>query len=72
MSKLNARIAELNSEIDTLRSSGDVSFSDFLLPDKFDAVPGSDLYYTGPECYFDKNAVGLTSELALSALEDSL
>lgn len=72
MVKLNARIQELNSEIEALRTSSDLSFSDFLAPDKFDAVPGSDMYYSGPECYFDKNAVDLNSEFALSQLEDTL
>jgi hypothetical protein len=70
--KLNARIQELNSEIEALRTSSDLSFSDFLAPDKFDAVPGSDMYYSGPECYFDKNAVDRNSEFALSQLEDTL
>jgi len=72
VSKLNARISELNSEIEALRTSSDLSFSDFLTPNKFDAVPGSDMYYSGPECYFDKNAVDLNSDFALSALEDTL
>jgi len=72
VAKLNSRIQELNTEIETLRSSSDLSFSEFLTPDKFDAVPGSDLYYSGPECYFDKSAVDLNSEFALSALEDTL
>jgi hypothetical protein len=30
------------------------------------------MYYSGPECYFDKNAVDLNSEFALSQLEDTL
>jgi hypothetical protein len=30
------------------------------------------MYYSGPECYFDKNAVDLNSEFALSLLEDTL
>jgi AP-1-like transcription factor len=72
VTKLNARIQELNSEIDSLRTSSELSFSDFLTPEKFDAVPGSDMYYSGPECYFDKNAVDLNSEFALSQLEDTL
>ena len=72
VAKLNARIAELNSEIEALQTSPDLSFSDFLTPDKFDAVPGSDMYYSGPECYFDKTAVDLNSEFALSQLEDTL
>lgn len=72
MCKLNARIQELNAELDSLRTSQDLSFSEFLTPDKFDAVPGADLFYSGPEYYFDKSAVDLNSELALSALEDTL
>jgi hypothetical protein len=51
-----------------------------LMPDKFDKFDafsthdntGSMAMYSGPECYFDKNAVDLNSEFALHSFEDSL
>ncbi len=70
--RLNSRISELSSEIESLRTFSGFSFSDFLTLNKFDAAPGSDMYYSGPECYSDKNAVDLSSDLALSALEYTL
>jgi len=75
VTKLTARIAELNAELEALRSCADQSFSDLMSPDKFekfDAFSGHDMLYNGPECYFDKNAVDLNSEFALHSFEDSL
>ncbi|EXJ55101.1 hypothetical protein A1O7_08026 [Cladophialophora yegresii CBS 114405] len=76
VSKLNGRISELTAELNTLRSCQDQSFSEMLMPDKFDkfdAFSTSDnMLYNGPECYFDKNAVDLNSEFALHSFEDSL
>jgi AP-1-like factor len=75
VTKLNHRIAELNSELQTLQSCTDQSFSELLTPDKFekfDAFSGPDLFYNGPECYFNKNAVDFNADLALNSFEDSL
>jgi len=76
--KLNNRIAELTAELNALRSCQDQSFSEMLMPDKFDkfdkfdAFSAHDMLYSGPDCYFDKNAVDLNSEFALHSFEDSL
>jgi len=73
--KLNNRIAELTAELNALRSCQDQSFSDMLMPDKFDkfdAFSAHDVLCNGPECYFDKSAVDLNSEFALHSFEDSL
>jgi hypothetical protein len=70
VSRLNAQIAELSKEIDGLRSSCNVGFSQILMPDSFDAVPGSDLHLSGPEDDVVENAVDLTPDVAI-ALEDS-
>ncbi|KIW60985.1 hypothetical protein PV05_01157 [Exophiala xenobiotica] len=75
VTRLNNRIAELNTELNTLRSCQDQPFSEMLMPDKFDkfdAFSATDLVYNGPDCYFDKNAVDLNSEFALHSFEDSL
>ncbi|EXJ92082.1 hypothetical protein A1O3_00632 [Capronia epimyces CBS 606.96] len=75
VAKLNNRIAELTTEINSLRSCQDQSFSDMLLPDKFDkfdAFSGHDMLHDGPDCYFDKTAVDLNSEFSLHSFEDSL
>lgn len=81
VAKLNSRIAELNSELQTLQScsssTADQSFSELLTPDKFEKFDafsgGPDLFYNGPECYFDKNAVDFNADLALGAFDpDSL
>ena len=72
VSKLNRKIQELDQELEALRTSSDLSFNEFLAPEKFDAIPGSDMYYAGPEHYFDKNAVGLNSDFALHGFEDTL
>jgi hypothetical protein len=74
--KLNGRISELTAELNALRSCQDQSFSDMLMPDKFDkfdafSTPDT-MLYNGPDCYFDKNAVDLNSEFALHSFEDSL
>lgn len=72
VAKLNSKIAELASEIDMLRSQSDVSFSELLTPEKFDAVPGSDMLYSGPEYYFDKGVMDENSDFSLSHLDDAL
>ena len=72
---MTSRIAELNSELESLRSCADQTFSDLLVPEKFekfDAFSGHEIYHNGPECYLDKNAVDLNSEYALHSFEDSL
>ncbi len=73
--KLNNRIAELNAELNALRTCQDQSFSEMLMPDKFDkfdAFSAHDMLYNGPDAYFDKSAVDLNSEFALHSFEDSL
>ncbi|ETI20648.1 hypothetical protein G647_06990 [Cladophialophora carrionii CBS 160.54] len=76
VSKLNGRISELTAELNALRSCQDQSFSEMLMPDKFDKFDAfstpDNMLYNGPECYFDKNAVDLNSEFALHSFEDSL
>jgi len=75
VSKLNNRISELTAELNALRSCQDQSFSEMLLPDKFDkfdAFSAHDMIYHGPDSYFDKHAVDLNSEFALHSFEDSL
>jgi predicted nuclease with TOPRIM domain len=75
VSRLNSRISELNAELNALRSCQDQSFSEMLMPekfDKFDAFAAHDMLYTGPESYFDKSAADLNSEFALHSFEDSL
>jgi hypothetical protein len=74
VSRLNARISELNAELGALRTCQDQSFSDMLMPDKFtkfDAFGGHDMY-NGSDSYFDKSAADLNSEFALHSFEDSL
>jgi len=75
VSKLNGRISELTTQLHALRSCQDQSFSEMLLPDKFDkfdAFSAHGMMYNGPDCYFDKNAVDVNSEFALHSFEDSL
>ncbi|KIW94306.1 uncharacterized protein Z519_05622 [Cladophialophora bantiana CBS 173.52] len=76
VTKLNGRIAELTAELNALRSCQDQSFSEMLMPDKFDKFDAfsthDNMLYNGPDCYFDKNAVDLNSEFALHSFEDSL
>ena len=75
VSKLNGRISQLATELNSLRNCSDQSFSEMLMPDKFDkfdAFSAHDMAYKGPEYYFDKNAVDLNSEFALHSFEDSL
>jgi hypothetical protein len=49
-----------------------MSFSDMLVPEKFDVIPYPALTYSGPEYYFDKDAMKLNGELSFSAVDDSL
>jgi hypothetical protein len=72
VTKLNDRIEELNSEIVVVISSSAQSFNDFVTPHEFDAAPGSNMYYSGPECYFDEKALTKTLSLAFSVTEDTL
>jgi len=78
VSKLNGRISELTAELTALRSGPDQSFSEMLMPDKFDkfdkfdAFSAHDVLYNGSEGYFDKHAADLNSEFALHSFEDSL
>jgi len=72
VSKLNARIQDLTSELEMIRSSNDMSFSELLTPEKFDAIPGSDMMYSGPEFYFDKGVMDPNSEFSLNQLDDAL
>lgn len=75
MTKLNNRISELTSELGSLRSCQDQTFSDMLMPekfDKFDAFSAHDMIYTGRDGYFDKHGGDLNSEFALHSFEDSL
>lgn len=75
VSRLNGKISELTQELSALRNCSDQSFSEMLMPDKFDkfdAFSAHDMIYNGPDCYFDKNAVDLNSEFALHSFEDSL
>lgn len=76
VSKLNGRISELTAELNTLRTCQDQSFSEMLMPDKFDKFDAfsthDNMIYNGPDCYFDKNAVDINSEFALHSFEDSL
>ncbi|KAL9111772.1 MAG: hypothetical protein Q9227_003831 [Pyrenula ochraceoflavens] len=72
VASLNSRIHSLTSELEMLRSTHDVTFGELLTPDKFDAVPGSDMYYSGPDFYFDKGAMDMNSALSMRHLDDSL
>ncbi|EXJ93742.1 hypothetical protein A1O1_02135 [Capronia coronata CBS 617.96] len=75
VTRLNNQIAELSAEVNALRSCQDQSFSDMLMPDKFekfDAFFGHDLPGNGPDCYFDKTTIDLNSEFSLHSFEDSL
>lgn len=75
VSRLNSKISQLTTELNSLRNCSDQSFSEMLMPDKFDkfdAFSAHDMIYKGPEYYFDKNAVDLNSEFALHSFEDSL
>lgn len=69
VSKLNGRISELTSELSSLRSGQDQSFSEMLMPDKFDKF---DAFSAHDMIYFDGKAADLDSEFALHSFEDSL
>ena len=62
----------MTSELSLLRSSNDMSFSEMLTPEKFDLVPYSALTYSGPEYYFDKDAMTLNGERSFSVVDDPL
>lgn len=67
MSKLNARIHELSSEIEILRSTNDASLGEMLTRDKLESVP----YYFGPDYCFDGGPVDTMSHCAFPPLDDS-
>lgn len=71
VSRLNARISELNTELNALRSCQDQSFSEMLLPnkfDKFDAFSAHDMLYTGS----GSSSSNLNSDFGLQSFEESL
>ncbi|KIW12168.1 hypothetical protein PV08_09443 [Exophiala spinifera] len=73
--RLTGRISELNAELNALRACQDQSFSEMLMPDKFDkfdAFSSTGILYHPSDSYFDKNAPDLNSEFALHSFEDSL
>jgi len=70
--RLNDRITELTSELSLLRSSNDMSFSEMLTPAKFDLIPYPAMTYSGPEYYFDKDAMKLNGEPSFIAVDDPL
>ncbi|RMZ88487.1 hypothetical protein DV736_g4283, partial [Chaetothyriales sp. CBS 134916] len=75
VSRLNSKITKLTSELNAIRSCQDQSFSEIVLPDKFDkfdAFPSHEMLYNGSEVYFDKTAVDVNSQFALHSFEDSL
>jgi len=76
VTKLNNRISELTAELNALRSCQDQSFSDMLVTEKFDKFDAfsaqSNIVYSGPDCYLNKNTVNLNSKFALHSFEDSL
>ena len=49
-----------------------MSFSEMLTPAKFDLIPYPALTYSGPEYYFDKDAMKLNGEQSFSAVDDPL
>ncbi|PGH13964.1 hypothetical protein AJ80_06102 [Polytolypa hystricis UAMH7299] len=70
--RLNERIQNLTTELDVLRTSSEVSFTDMLAPNKFDLVPYQNMSYTGPEYYFDKDAMKMNANATLSFRDDTL
>ena len=75
VSRLTGKISDLTTELNSMRNCPDQSFSEMMMPekfDKFDAFSAHDMIYNGPEHYFDKRAVDLNSEFALHSFEDSL
>ena len=57
--KLNARIQELTSELNRVRSTNDVPYNEMMMPEKFDAIPRTDVAYSGPEFYFDRGVMNM-------------
>lgn len=75
VTKLNNRIAELTAELGTLRSCQDQSFSEMLIPDKFDkfdAFGAHDMLYNRSDSYADGTALDFDSEFPLDSLGGSL
>ncbi|KAL2437189.1 hypothetical protein ABEF95_016734 [Exophiala dermatitidis] len=75
VTKLNNRIAELTTELGTLRSCQDQSFSEMLIPDKFDkfdAFGAHDMLYNRSDSYADATALDFDSEFPLDSLGGSL
>ncbi|KAK2741833.1 hypothetical protein FQN55_008120 [Onygenales sp. PD_40] len=71
--RLNSRIRQLTSELDLLRTANDGSpFGEMLVPDKFDIVPYPNMSYSGPQYYFDKDAVKASGDLSFGPADDPL
>ena len=70
--RLTTRIEKLNAELEAVRTEKDHSLNELLIPDKFDAVPGSDMFYTGPDYYFDKAAGEMHLDITPRLLDDAL
>lgn len=74
VSRLNARIAHLSSELSTIRHCQDPTFNEVVLPerfDKFDAFSSTDLMYQASDGFFDKG-LDTGSDFTMYSFEDSL
>lgn len=70
---MNARIAQLSTELNAVRQCQDPTFNEVVIPgrfDKFDAFPSTDLMYQN-NGYFHKG-FDLGTGFAIYPLEDSL
>lgn len=75
MSRLNARIAQLSAELNTVRHCQDSTFNELMLPDKFDkfdAFSSTDMIYQASDGFYDKGGANFHSDFALHSFEDSL
>ncbi|KAK5081897.1 hypothetical protein LTR70_006516 [Exophiala xenobiotica] len=76
VSRLNSRIAELSTELTTMRQCQDSSFSDLITSDKFDKFDAfsstNTVIYNTSDTYYDKGPFDLNSEFALHSFEGSL